>query len=284
MSILLQELKRTFFERLEGIYPDTEIQSFFFMLTQHYLELTRLNLALDPRLEISNEKKLCFDTAVERLQDHEPIQHILGETEFYGYIFKITKDVLIPRPETEELVSWILDDFQDSKTGINILDIGTGSGCIPISLARQLSTANVHSWDISARALDVARLNAETNQVKVNFKLQDILEVEHIEQPFDVIVSNPPYVRELEKIEMHLNVVNHEPAMALYVEDGDPLLFYKKITELAATNLQAGGCLYFEINQYLGKESLELVEGMGFEAVIKKDIFGNNRMIKGVKI
>lgn len=279
----LANFKKVFFEELSDFYPDTEVQSFYFMLTQQFLGKSRLDLALEPQYEISEEQKNQFQDALARLKFYEPIQHILEKSEFFGLTFKVSKDVLIPRPETEELVSWILKDFSSEEKRIRILDIGSGSGCIPISLAKNLSSAEVHSWDVSAEALKIAEFNANLNNVEVNFQLKDILETEDLEQEFDMIVSNPPYVRNLEKKEMHANVLNHEPALALYVDDKDALIFYRKISELAAKNLKVGGSLYFEINQYLGEETLEIVRRFGFEAVLKKDIFGNDRMLKAIK-
>jgi len=279
----LSDFKNVFFGELSGSYPETEVQSFYFLMTQHYLGKTRLDLALEPRYELSEEQKEQFQKALERLKKHEPIQYILEETEFYGLRFKVSTDVLIPRPETEELVSWILEDLSTEEKFIRILDIGSGSGCIPVSLAKNLNTAEVHSWDVSEEALKIAVFNAKVNHVNVDFQLKDILETEDLEQEYDLIVSNPPYVRNLEKNEMHSNVLDHEPALALYVDDEDALIFYRKISELAAKNLKVGGSLYFEINQYLGEETLRLVQGFGFEAELKKDIFGNDRMLKAIR-
>ncbi|WP_026914991.1 peptide chain release factor N(5)-glutamine methyltransferase [Christiangramia portivictoriae] len=279
----LANFKKVFFEELSDFYPDTEVQSFYFMLTQQFLGKSRLELALEPECEILEEQRNQFQDALDRLKIHEPIQHILERSEFFGLTFKVSKEVLIPRPETEELVSWILEDFSSEEKLIRILDIGSGSGCIPISLAKNLSSAEVHSWDVSAEALKIAEFNAKFNNLGVNFQLKDILETKDLEQEFDVIVSNPPYVRNLEKKEMHANVLNHEPALALYVDDKDPLIFHRKISELAAKNLKVGGSLYFEINQYLGAETLEIVRRFGFEAGLKKDIFGNDRMLRAIK-
>ena len=198
--------------------------------------------------------------------------------------FEVNPNVLIPRPETEELVEWIIQS-QKSKAEsqkIKILDIGTGSGCISISLAKNLPNAQVFSIDVSEKALATAQKNTKINEVNVTFLLKNILETEDLEQQFDIIVSNPPYVRELEKQEIKKNVLDNEPHLALFVDDNDALIFYRKIAELAQKNLSPNGQLFFEINQYLGKEMIDLLEKMGFKNIeLRKDIYGNDRMIRG---
>lgn len=281
--MLLSHLKIQFIEQLKDDYPATEIESFFHILTEEYLGITRLDAALNRDFEVSEEQKAWFEHAVLRLKDHEPIQHITGREEFYGMKFRVSKHVLIPRPETEELVEWIVADFEKEDRKLRILDIGTGSGCIAISLGKVLKNSEVTALDISDEALQLAKTNAEENKVAVNFEKMDILVTETLAGKFDVIVSNPPYVRELEKEDMHKNVLNHEPEKALYVKDENPLIFYKKIAGLATDSLEPGGCLYFEINQYLAEETKELVESFGFDTGLKKDIFGNFRMLKAVK-
>ncbi|TBW26746.1 peptide chain release factor N(5)-glutamine methyltransferase [Gramella sp. KN1008] len=278
--MLLSHLKIQFIDRLKEDYPVTEIESFFNILTEEYLGMTRLEAALNTDFEVSEEQKAWFEHAELRLKDHEPIQHIIGKEEFSGLIFRVNKEVLIPRPETEELVEWIVLDFKNAGKPIRILDIGTGSGCIAISLGKKLKGSEVHAFDISAEALKLAKDNAKENHVEVNFQERDILKTEKLDWKFDIIVSNPPYVRELEKKEMHRNVLDHEPEKALYVKDEDPLLFYQKIASLAKDALEPQGCLYFEINQYLSTETEELLKNSGFETELKKDIFGNFRMLK----
>lgn len=281
--MLISEFKNRFFSELKGEYPEEEIGSFFYLLSEAFLELSRLQLALDPNRNFTETEIGRFEDAFQRLKTHEPIQHIIGETEFFGLKISVNKNVLIPRPETEELVEWILADLASEEKEINILDIGTGSGCIAISLAKNLPKAKVFAMDISEAALEVAKENAESNEVSVEFKKQDILKIEELPQKFGVIVSNPPYVRELEKTEMQKNVLDYEPDSALYVKDQDPLVFYKKITKLAQHSLKTGGFLYFELNQYLGIETEELLKNAGFETELRKDIFGNFRMLKGIK-
>jgi len=282
--VLVSQIKTKFFDRLKKEYPSGEIQSFFNLITEAYLEMNRLDLALDHGRELSASEEKKFEDALLRLLKHEPIQYIIGETEFFGLKFKVNKNVLIPRPETEELVQWILEDLKSSKTEeFSILDIGTGSGCIAISLAKSLPKARVSAIDISEGALKIAISNAKMNDVEIDFILQDILKISELPEKYDLIVSNPPYVRELEKKEMHRNVLENEPEMALYVKDLEPLIFYQKITKLAETGLKQGGSLYFEINQYLGEETEEVLNLCGFKSFSGKDIFGNNRMLKGTR-
>jgi release factor glutamine methyltransferase len=280
---LLSQLKIKFLNLLKDEYPAQEVSSFFNLLIESYLGMNRLDFALKQGKELTLEEKEKFESAIHRLSLHEPIQYIIGETEFFGLKFKVNKNVLIPRPETEELVQWILDDVGESKTPSNlkILDIGTGSGCIAISLAKNLPNAEVFALDISEKALKTARENATLNKVNVNFIQADILNLEALTGKFDIIVSNPPYVREMEKVEMHLNVLENEPDLALYVKDIDPLIFYGIIAKLAQAGPQKNGDLYFEINQYLAKETEEILKNFGFKTELKKDIFGNYRMLRG---
>ena len=280
---MLSQLKIKFLNLLKDEYPAQEVSSFFNLLIESYLGMNRLDFALKQGKELTLEEKEKFESAIHRLSLHEPIQYIIGETEFFGLKFKVNKNVLIPRPETEELVQWILDDVGESKTPSNlkILDIGTGSGCIAISLAKNLPNAEVFALDISEKALKTARENATLNKVNVNFIQADILNLEALTGKFDIIVSNPPYVREMEKVEMHLNVLENEPDLALYVKDIDPLIFYGIIAKLAQAGPQKNGDLYFEINQYLAKETEEILKNFGFKTELKKDIFGNYRMLRG---
>jgi release factor glutamine methyltransferase len=227
-----------------------------------------------------------WNAILTKLQQEIPIQYILGKTHFYGLDFEVDENVLIPRQETEELVEWIITNQQINKS-INqqILDIGTGSGCIAISLAKNLTSAKVYAIDVSEKALNVAQKNADLNQVEVTFINQNILETEDLQASFDIIVSNPPYVRNLEKAEIKKNVLANEPHLALFVDDHDALIFYRKIAELAQKNLKENGQLYFEINQYLGKEMVDLLQKMGFvEVALRKDIYGNDRMIMAMKL
>ena len=276
----IQEFKRHFFSELAYLYPETEIQSFFTILVESKLHLSRIQLALEHNFELDNNDYDFLQNALLKLKNQIPVQYIVGETAFYGLMFKVDKNVLIPRPETEELVEWVLQNHKNSKS-LKILDVGTGSGCIAISLAKNLLNAKVSAMDISAEALNVAKNNATMNQVKVDYILADILKIEKLATNFDIIVSNPPYVRELEKSQMQQNVLSNEPHLALFVKDENPLLFYDKIAELAKKHLTENGVLYFEINQYLGMETIDLLKSKGFKNIeLKKDIYGVDRMVK----
>ena len=280
--MLLKQYKTHFFDSLKNIQDEQEIESFFFILTEYLHNLKRVDVALNPNFEISDAAIEKWNVILAELQQEKPIQYITGEAWFYGLQFEVNENTLIPRPETEELVEWILNSpIIQHPTPITILDIGTGTGCIPISLKANLPQANVSAIDVSKQALEVAKRNAELNKVEVNFIQTNILEVENLNQHFDVIVSNPPYVRNLEKQEIKKNVLDYEPHLALFVEDTDALLFYRKIAQLALKNLSPNGLLFFEINQYLGKETVELLENLGFKNIeLKKDIYGNDRMIR----
>ena len=280
------KFRNHFINSLEGLYPIEELKSFFYLLAEKYLNLSRINIALQLNNELTHEEQSSFYKAVDRLRNHEPIQYILGETEFFGMPITVNKQVLIPRPETEELVSWIIEDVDKKET--TILDIGTGSGCIAISLAKKLNNAVVSAIDISTRAIEVAKKNTLINNVNIEFSRVDVLNFEadldlhhKWESKFDIIVSNPPYVRMQEKKLMKLNVIDHEPDIALFVEDDDPLLFYRKISQLSKQYLRHNGTLYLEINEYLGLEMEKMLNKAGFKHVLlKKDMFGKNRMIK----
>ncbi|MEH6704202.1 MAG: peptide chain release factor N(5)-glutamine methyltransferase [Galbibacter orientalis] len=285
----LGEIKRLYQNELEALYPLEEIKTFFNWLCEAYLQLKPFQIQQDLDLVIEANSLLKFQSALNALKVEKPIQYILGSAHFYGMEFMVNEHTLIPRPETEELVSWILKDVSKSDN-LNILDIGTGTGCIPIAIAKNLPNARVYALDVSAEALKIAKRNAESNNVKVTFSEVDILKCSDLSiifpevSRFDVIVSNPPYVRNLEKKEMNTNVLAYEPETALFVADDNALLFYEIIAALASSNLKEGGKLYFEINQYLGKEMLELMEKYKFSNnQLKKDLFGNNRMMKGEK-
>ncbi|HEY5689614.1 MAG TPA: peptide chain release factor N(5)-glutamine methyltransferase [Yeosuana sp.] len=286
----LKALKELFQKELAGLYDVEEIDNFFYILIEHYLGLKRIALALKPELSYSKENMQFIFKAFEDLKKQIPIQYILGETEFFGLPFKVNSNVLIPRPETEELVDWIIDTHKAiSNNGrLHILDIGTGSGCIAVSLAKNLNHAHVYALDVSHEALEVAKRNAALNHVSIEFIHANILHPETWDSgfkdlKFDIIVSNPPYVRALEKAQMKSNVVNNEPHVALFVENDAPLLFYKAITKYAVDNLADDGYLFFEINEYLGNQMIQLLKSFNFNAIeLKQDIFKKDRMIKGI--
>ncbi|APZ47839.1 protein-(glutamine-N5) methyltransferase, release factor-specific [Polaribacter reichenbachii] len=283
--MIVKQFRTHFKNELSEVYPTTEIDSFFFLLIDEYLGLQRIDTVLKPDFKIDEAKLSILNKALQRLKNQEPLQYIIGKTEFYGYPFFVDKNTLIPRPETEELVEWILNEIENldlsENKKLNILDIGTGSGCIPISLAKNLKNTTISSIDVSADALKMAKKNAELNKVNINFIENDILATNNLPESYDIIVSNPPYVRELEKVEIQNNVLENEPHLALFVSDDDPLIFYNKIAELAKKHLSKSGILFFEINQYLGKETLEMLIKKGFKNVeLRKDLFKNDRMIK----
>ena len=279
----IKQYRAQFIQELTSIYDAGEAESFFYLILEAKHQLKRVDLALQPDLAFSESELKTWSSILEQLKKEIPIQYILGTTHFYGLEFEVNSNVLIPRPETEELVDWIVQKskIKNQESKIKILDIGTGSGCIAISLAKNLPNAEVFALDVSDKALATAKSNAEFNQVEIQFIHQSILETEDLGQQFDLIVSNPPYVRHLEKQEIKKNVLDNEPHLALFVEDNDALIFYRKIAQLAKKNLCPNGQLYFEINQYLGQETLDLLQEMGFkDTTLRKDIYGNDRMIQ----
>tara|TARA_R100001369_G_C3308689_1_gene166964 strand:+ start:86 stop:943 length:858 start_codon:yes stop_codon:yes gene_type:complete len=277
----LKELKHNFTETLSEVYPSEEIQSFFSILSEKYLNLARVQITLEADKEIDSTTLKKFETALERLKKQEPIQYIVGDTEFYGLTFNVNKNTLIPRPETEELVEWIIEDsVSEKRSNYSILDIGAGSGCIAISLVKNLPNASVSALDYSFEALKTAEENAKLNNVTVQFFQEDILKTGTLPQQYDVIVSNPPYVRELEKLKMQSNVLDHEPASALFVSNSDPLLFYRTIARLSLRYLKPNGKLYFEINEYLSKELIDSLKQEGYPNIeLRKDFRGKDRML-----
>ncbi len=279
--MLIKQYRTQFTEALNSIFDDQEIDSFFYIILEAFHKLKRIDLALNPNLELNTVQLLQWETVLTDLKKQKPIQYILGETEFFGLPFYVNENTLIPRPETEELVDLIIKDLKkEGLQDLKILDIGTGTGCIAISLAKNIPNALVFALYVSEKALAIAEKNAVLNDVNVSFLHQNILEIKNLNKKFDIIVSNPPYVRNLEKHEIHKNVLEYEPHLALFVEDYDALLFYRKIAELAKKNLSKNGKLYFEINQYLGKETIDLLDSLDFQNIqLKKDIYGNDRMI-----
>ena len=281
----LSQLKINCTTQLQGMYDKEEIHSFFYLLCDSFLNYRRFDVSMNHDRLLSRPTMARFDSALARLQAREPIQYILGCTEFYGLPFQVNKYTLIPRPETEELVDWILSHFQNQDAVLDILDIGTGSGCIAVALAKNLPRASISALDISHKAIALAKENAINNQVSVSFSDQDILDTKSLEKNYDVIVSNPPYVRQQEKKAMHTNVLAYEPSNALFVSNEDPLLFYRKIAQLAKVSLKANGWLYFEINEYLSLEMESLLDEIGFMNIeIKNDFRAVPRMIKCQKL
>ena len=265
---------------LPGLSPTGEIKALTRIILEEVCQYSLTDILLHKNSILSASKHQEIETILQRLKQNEPIQYILGHTKFYGININVAPGVLIPRPETEELVELILKENEKLKG--NILDIGTGSGCIALALAKFLPESRVEGWDISVEALNIATQNARQNSIETSFSKKDILNLNtsEISRQYDLIVSNPPYICEREKKEMDRNVLDYEPHLALFVEDSDPLLFYRKIAEAGKSILKPGKRLYFEINALFGKETQKMVEEYGYTDVhIYKDISGKNRFI-----
>lgn len=262
---------------LQKFYPENEIQGFQRIIVEHVLRKPYHQAILDND-ELTRLQVRSIHTIVTRLRKQEPIQYITEETEFFGLHFFVNKDVLIPRPETEELVELIINE--NPQAGLSLLDIGTGSGAIAIALAKHMRDSNVTAWDISDKAIDVAKVNAEKNAIDIAFRQVDILDTYPSDNKFDIIVSNPPYIMEKEKADMDKNVLDYEPEIALFVPNNSPLLFYERISDIAFDILNADGRLYFEINQAMGKDVVRMLADKGFSNVqLLQDINKNDRMV-----
>ena len=268
-----------YFEReLTQFYSNKEVQNMAFWCIHSISKLSRSEYLLSPNSPLSEDKLSLYKSIVSRLQNFEPLQYILGECEFYGFSLKVSPSCLIPRPETEELVHWIL---QHNFT--KAIDIGTGSACISIALAKN-KEAQITALDISSDALSIARENCKKNTVDIHFIEHNILNDIYLKTSFDLIVSNPPYVLESEKTLMNNNVLDYEPHLALFVSDNDALIYYRRIIDFSKVHLQRNGLLFLEINEQKSVEIKELLENNGFENVlIKKDMQGKNRMVKAVR-
>ena len=268
-------------ERLGSCYTAGEVSALTRIIATELLGVSQMAFYLKDNITLTAEQEALLDNAIERLKKQEPIQYILGYSDFCDLRFKVTPATLIPRPETSELVEWITSEATGKES---ILDIGTGSGCIAVSLAHKLPQNKVTAWDISHEALAVATENSKANGQAVTFEQVDILAYEPAGEQFDIIVSNPPYIKENEKEAMHSNVLDWEPHTALFVPDNDPLLFYCAIAEKGLTILKPGGRLYFEINRAHGKETMEMLAALGYTGIeLRKDFADNDRMIKAVK-
>lgn len=276
MQQIIQYIKQS----LQPLYPDPEIKALIGLLLEKKFGITMLDIYMGKDMNFLSEQVKELEDILRRLRNNEPAQYILGEAEFCGFSFKVDANVLIPRPETAELVYWIMETVPN--TLCRILDIGTGSGCIPIVLSKNYPLAEIYAWDISMGALEVARENNRLNGTSVIFQQRDILSCEwNEEQRFDIIVSNPPYITLAEKREMEANVLDWEPARALFVPDEDPLIFYRRIAEVGKKLLIPSGWLYFEINRAFGVQIGAMLEAMGYKEIcLKQDLSGNDRMIK----
>lgn len=274
----VKQLEQSFIKELAALYDGEEAKQLFCLAAGQVSEWNRAQLLIHATELLDPEQSLAYNAILLELKKGRPMQHILAEAWFYGLKFKVTEAVLIPRPETEELIAWIMDTVKNQAVS-SILDIGTGSGCIAITLKKKLEQTEVSALDVSADALKVARENAILNTTAINFIHSDILTYKSPSK-YDLIVSNPPYITENEKEEMHQNVLAYEPHLALFVTNENPLLFYKSIADFALINLQSKGKLFFEINEYLGKETVEMLLSKGFtDIILKQDMQGKDRMI-----
>lgn len=261
----MKEIITSIKEALSHYYPEGEIVAFARLLVSHMTGLSYSSIMTADSLELNKEQQIRLHSYIERLKNYEPIQYIIEETEFYGLPFYVNQNVLIPRPETEELVELVINE--NPSKNLNILDIGTGSGCIAIALAKYMSNAQLAAWDISHLALDIAVLNSKRNHVEIDFKKVNVLSDYPTDKKFDIIVSNPPYILEKEKQEMEQNVLAYEPHSALFVPDDQPLLFYERIADIALELLNPNGKLYFEINQAKGQETVDTLKEKRFSNV-----------------
>tara|TARA_B100001105_G_scaffold186835_1_gene151418 strand:- start:832 stop:1701 length:870 start_codon:yes stop_codon:yes gene_type:complete len=276
-KMTLVKYRNDFFTILKSIIEQNEIEEFFFWIIDHYCGISRMDYIVNPDLKLSNDQKENLMNAVSLLKTNMPIQYVLGESEFMSLKFNLNSNVLIPRPETEELVSWVIKNDNHYKT---ILDIGTGSGCIAIALAKFIKNSRVTAWDIDEKILSVAEKNASKNKVKVLFELKDITTIKS-NNKFDLIISNPPYICNSEKLGMQNNVLLFEPHLALFVNDKDPLFFYLKIIDFAKSNLNDNGKIFLEINENQSIGVVKLLNNAGFYDIeLKKDFRLKNRMIK----
>lgn len=281
----LKELALKFNSELNTLYDEAECQALFLMALAQLLHIKQHTYLLKKEETLTVEDLAKFEHLLAQLATGKPIQYILGEAHFFGLTFKVNPEVLIPRPETEELVDWMIKTVQNSTLATDnkrLLDIGTGSGCIAIALKKHLPQFEVEGLDIATSSLDVAKENAELNGVRVEFRQQDILQMppEKSQEPYAIIVSNPPYITQTEKKSMHQNVMANEPYRALFVSNENPLVFYEAIANFAQLNLIPGGLLFFEINEYLGKETVELLSSKSFNCIeLRKDMQGKDRMI-----
>lgn len=277
----LEEFYKLIQVKLDRKFDKNEVEEFFFRLIDHYCQVDRLKYILNSKLELNKIEEVNLVRSIKFLEKESPIQYITGQTQFMGMNFIVNKNVLIPRPETEELVRWIVQDLHSNK---RVLDIGTGSGCIATSLSKLMDNCIVFGWDISSDALDIASKNSKNNSVNVKYDLVDITNEKQCSEKFDIIVSNPPYVTQDDKLLMSKNVISYEPHIALFVKENDPLFFYKKILNFSKKNLISNGTIYFEINENFSKQVNKLLKKEGFhDIIVRKDFRGKYRMIKATK-
>jgi release factor glutamine methyltransferase len=277
-----------FTKKLKAIYDDREAENISDWVFENVTHLKRWQRREHKNQELKESDLKKIKTYLKDLQQHKPVQYVLNEAWFYKMKFFVEENVLIPRPETEELVEWIVTDFKQGKNSkpINIIDIGTGSGCIPIALKKELSNSNITAIDVSEKALLVAKKNAENLNATIHFLRIDFLDKNGWKrlQLYDTIVSNPPYIPINEKEILSKNVTDFEPGIALFVENNDPYIFYKKIAEFAKTHLKESGKIYVEVHEEYAKDVKTIFENAGYLAEIKKDIYRKERMVKAKKV
>ncbi|MBC7913745.1 MAG: peptide chain release factor N(5)-glutamine methyltransferase [Pyrinomonadaceae bacterium] len=281
------EVEKIFIDQMPGYYEPEEVKAIAALVLQHVCHFTKSYYLLHKNIDLSLAQETSIIRILDELRFGKPVQHILGEADFFGLRFKVNPFVLVPRAETEELVDWILSSIETERMSHHtILDIGTGSACIPIALKKQISASTIFAMDISTQALDVANQNCALNNVEINLLQGDIQDTSFkIEgQLFDIIVSNPPYISYSEKADMHPHVLAHEPHLALFVPDEEPLLFYKAISDFALKNLADGGLVFLEINERYGSETAALFIERGFKTEIRNDLQGKDRMLKAFRI
>lgn len=273
----VRDIEQYILNELSPLYPEREIRQFTRMLFESYLGWSTTDFLLNRTGTVNQSDLLKFHWAVEDLRHYRPIQHIIGYTDFCDCRIAVNENVLIPRPETEEIVQQITSISHPST----ILDLCTGSGCIAIALAKQFPDARVFGIDVSVKALDTAIQNAKSNAVDVQFEQCDLLHqnLQLPEETFDLIISNPPYICQRERVQMQPNVLNYEPSLALFVEDDDPLIFYRHIGNYASRHLSEKGILAFEINETLGQDTCSMLQSQGFSTELRKDFRGKDRMV-----
>ena len=281
----IAEAKKEIRNATSHLYEQREIIAITALLLEKITGFTRLDQTIQKDVLIEQRKVESLQQAIVKLQQGMPIQYVLGEAWFYGFIFSVSEHTLIPRPETEELVAWVLSDLNNNISQVNLLDVGTGSGCIPITIAKKISTIKTYGVDISTNALAIAKKNAQTIGSDTQFLQLDFLDTSKWDSlpPVDILISNPPYIAEKEKASMHKNVLDYEPHIALFVPDNDPLIFYKQILLFAETKLQMNTLIYLELNEALAMQTAALFSSASFETTLKKDMQGKYRMLKVIK-
>lgn len=278
----MQKLAQYIKEALIGYYPESELRSIIKILYTNVLHFSMVDIYMGKDINLSANQVSEIESIVSRLQEYEPLQYIIGTVEFCGLTLNVAAGVLIPRPETTELVECIVKDNAGKE--VTVLDVGTGSGCIALALDKHLPKATVAAWDVSDEALCIAAQNNMKVGGNVRFEKVDVLAVQPEREQYDIIVSNPPYITDAEKKDMERNVLDWEPSLALFVPDEDPLCFYRRISELGREMLRQRGMVYFEINRMFGRETKEMMESLGYNSVeIIKDMSGNDRIIKARK-